>query len=265
MDDKIVSSEGYEYQERISDSHGNEYLSTYVLDASGNGWVTYDLDGAYTQISGILSTYQDTEQNADMNIGFFGDGKLLYQITDISGWEKAVSFAVNVTGVKTLTIKTSNMGEYSYGWLLLNDTVLEKAETPEINGAVGRLAEQQLVDSDGMEYEAGLFQDSYGELYDGAYCFDSSENGFALYLLDGKYTEFSGSICTGIQTQSAGTVKVEIYADDELIFEQDGVTKMTEAIPFTLDVTGKKNLKITVVNSDEENSNFVYMAGDILK
>ncbi|MDO4454312.1 MAG: NPCBM/NEW2 domain-containing protein [Eubacteriales bacterium] len=265
MDEKIIAGEGYEYQEQIADCHGNEYLSTYVLDASGNGWVTYDLDGAYTQISGILSTYQDTDQNADMNIGFFGDGKLLYQVTDISGWEKAISFTVDVTGVKTLTIKTSNTGEYSYGWLLLNDTILENAETPKINGAAGRLAEQQLVDSDGMEYEAGLFQDSYGNVYDGAYCLDSSDNGFALYLLDGKYTEFSGVICTGIKTQSAGKVKVEIYADDELVFEQDGITKMTEAIPFTLDVTGKKNLKITVVNADEENENSVYIAGDILK
>ena len=33
MDDKIVSSEGYEYQERISDSHGNEYLQMCIRDS----------------------------------------------------------------------------------------------------------------------------------------------------------------------------------------------------------------------------------------
>lgn len=265
IEDKIAASESYTYQEKIFDSHGKEYVSSYVLDASYDAWVTYDLDGMYTEISGILSTYENTNENANMNIGFFGDGKLLYTIKDISGWEKAMPFAVDVTGVKNLTIKTSNAGEYSYGWLLLNDTILKEAEKQIIHGEAAQLEDQQLVDSSDMEYKAGLFKNSYGEIYEDAHCFYTSNNGFAVYLLDGKYTEFSGVVCTGKETNSEGTAKIQIYADDELIFEQDGITKMTETIPFTLDVTGKKNLKITVSNSSEEEIDSIYLAGDILR
>ena len=174
-------------------------------------------------------------------------------------------FAVDVTGVKNLTIKTSNAGEYSYGWLLLNDTILKEAEKQIIHGEAAQLEDQQLVDSSDMEYKAGLFKNSYGEIYEDAHCFYTSNNGFAVYLLDGKYTEFSGVVCTGKETNSEGTAKIQIYADDELIFEQDGITKMTETIPFTLDVTGKKNLKITVSNSSEEEIDSIYLAGDILR
>lgn len=265
IEDKIAASESYEYQEKIYDSHGKEYVSSYVLDASYNAWVTYDLDGMYTEISGILSTYEDTEENANLNIGFFGDGKLLYTVKDISGWEKAMPFTVDVTGVKKLTIKTSNTGEYSYGWLLLNDTILKEAGKQTINGEAAHLENQQLVDSSDMEYESGLFKNAYGEIYEDSYCFYTSNNGFAVYLLDGKYTEFSGVVCTGGKTNSEGTGKIQIYSDDELIFEQDGITKMTETIPFTLDVTGKKNLKIIVSNSSEEEIGAVYLAGDLLR
>lgn len=264
LDEKITESEEYTYYGEIEDSKGKEYMSSYVLDASNNGWVTYDLDGLYTEITGILSTYRDTQQNVDMSIGFFGDGRLLYGRDKIQGWDSAEAFQVDVTGVKTLTIKTYNSGEYGYGWLLLNDTVLNLADTQTAGNTPTQLNQTQLVDFAGMEYEAELFQDTYGELYNGAYSFSAPDGGYGVYLLDGKYTQFSGAVSAGKDTQSDNVMKVQIYADEELLFEQDKMTRADASIPFSLDVTGKKNLKIVTSDSSEAYSGSVYVAGALL-
>ncbi|MCI7814152.1 MAG: NPCBM/NEW2 domain-containing protein [Lachnospiraceae bacterium] len=265
LNGKLTESSAYEYDSEISDSHGNTYLSSYSLNASNEGYVTYDLNGEYTKISGILSPYSRTEQNASMNIGFFGDGKLLYGKSGISGWQEACKFEIDVTGVKTLTIKTSNTGDYNNGWVLLNDMTLTLAQTPEPCSSAVRLKDLQLIDSAEMEYHVRLSKDTFGTMYENDYSFDASDNGYALYLLGGKYTQFSGVVCPGKATKSDNVIKVEIYADDELVFEQDGITRMTKAVPFTVDVTGRQNLKIVTSDSSESYESYVYLTEDFLQ
>ncbi len=265
MEDRILESNVYDYQEQIVDSHGIEHLSSYVLDASNDAFVSYDLNGEYTEIRGSLSTYKDTQQNADMSIAFFGDGELLYSRTKISGWEQNEFFRVDVTGVKTLTIKTRNDGDYSYGWLLLNDTIAVRSETPLECSGILRLAKLQTIDSVETEYEQRLFEDSYGNLYEDDYRFRASNGAYAVFLLGGDYTEFSGTFSAGEGTNSQNSIKVEVYADEQLVFEQDGIGRTTKAVPFTLDVTGIHNLKIVTSDSSEEYEGYLYLAGDGLQ
>ncbi len=265
LEELRTGSDYYQYHETITDANGIQYEGTYVLDASNNAWVTYDLNGEYANISGIMSTYEDTAMDASMSIGFFGDGKLLYERTRISGWGEAEPFLVDVTGVKTLTIRTANYGGYSYGWLLLNDTVVTEAEEAAESDFYTRLNELQMIDSADIKQCNGLFMDTYGELYDGALRLDASGNAYALYLLDGEYTEFSGVICAGSDTETGNLLTIQIYADDELIFEQSDLSRQTAAVPFILDVTGVNNLKVSVLDQNDWYDGYLFLTGEYLK
>ena len=263
--ERLTGSDGYEYHQVLEDKQGNEHISTYALDASNNAWATYELNGEFTELGGVLSTYRETDQNAWMSIGFFGDGKLLYSRNGISGRAEAEPFTVDVTGVKTLTIKTFNTGERSYGWLLLNEAVLTLAETPAECATVTRLNDLQLVNSNDTEFKWGLFEDTYGELYEDAWRFNASNQGAAVYLLGGGYTELSLTICAGADTKSEGVAAVEIYGDDRLIYTQEGMTRETAAASVTLDVTGVNILKVATGCADEVYDSCIYLTGDSLK
>ncbi len=265
LDEKIIGSNYYQYHESITDAKGITYEGTYVLDASYEAWVAFDLNGEYEMFSGLLSPYENTSMNASMTIGFFGDGRLLYEKNQISGWAEAEPFSVDVTGVKTLTIRTANYGGYSYGWLLLNNAaVTEAAEKTECE-AYTRLNEIQMIDSSAMSYQDGLFMDTYGNLYDGALRFDTMQNGYSLYLLDGEYTAFSGVICAGNETETGHQMTIQIYADDELIFEQAELSRQSMAVPFIVDVAGVKNLKVSVSSQNGRYDGYLFLTNNQLK
>ena len=252
-----------EYLWKAADVYGEEHLSCYRLNTSYGGWLTCSLNGAYETIRGMVVPSSGANQNARMSIAVFGDGRLLCAETEIGGWSAGLPFEADVTGVRTLTIRTSNTGDS--GELLLADTVLCKAQEPSLTGRAAALGELQLIDAGAFESHARLFRDSYGKVYDGDMSFHASEEGYALYLLGGKYTEFSGIIAPSNATGADSSMSVKIYADDELIFEEGGITRMTEAIPFSLDVTGTENLKIVTSDAEEAYDGYVYVTEDALK
>lgn len=253
----------YEYLWKTQDIHGGERLSSYRLDASYGGWITCSLNGAYEKLSGTVIPASGADQNAKMNIAVFGDGKLLWAETELDGWSQELSFEADVKGVRILTIRTSNTG--SSGALLLENAVLQEAQEPSLTGRTAALNELQLVDYGALEYRAGLFRDSYGNVYDGDLSFLASENSYAVYLLGGAYTEFSGILVPSGETGIDSSMSVQIYADEELIFETDGITRMTEAIPFTVDVSGTDNLKIVTGDAEDCYDGYLYIVEDALK
>lgn len=253
---------GYEYFWEACDTHGEPHLSGYSLNTSSEGWITCDLNGAYEKISGTIVPAENADQNAKMNLAVFGDGVLLYAANEIEGWSQSVPFEADVTGVNTLTIRTSNEGDA--GWMLLNDVALTKAEESSMTGRKAAFADLQLVDSAGAEFTEGLFRDSYGNNYDGNFCFRASDGGYAVWLLDGAYTEATGVLAASASTGTDSSMSVKIYADDELVFEQEKITRMSQPVSFAVDVTGVKNLKIVTEDTAETYEGTVYLAGDAL-
>ncbi len=256
---------GAEYESflKMKDIYGREHLSGYCMNASSDGWFTCTLGGAYESVRGSVIPAEGTDQNAKMNLAVFGDGILLYAKNNIEGWAQGIPFTVDVTGVEMLTIRTSNAG--SGGKLLLNEMKLTQAKEPTVTERTVSLADLQLVDASNAERHERLFRDSYGNNYDGDFCFKASEDGYAVWLLDGAYTEFSGVFAASGSTGSDSSITVKIYADDELVFEQEGITRMSEPLPFTVDVAGVKNLKIVTDDAEGMNEGYVYLAEDAVE
>lgn len=111
-----------------------------------------------------------------------------------------------------------------------------------------------LVDSQYFSYQEGSFTDSYGNQYSEVYYFtDLYQSGnnrapHAIYNLNGEYTQFFGSIVAGTKTNAKWTYYVNIYADDELVFHQGGLSKTSARIDFSVDVSGCVLLKIVMGN-----------------
>ena len=231
---------GAEYESflKMKDIYGREHLSGYCMNASSDGWFTCTLEGAYESVRGSVIPAEGTDQNAKMNLAVFGDGVLLYAKNNIEGWAQGIPFTVDVTGVEMLTIRTSNAG--SGGKLLLNEMKLTQAKEPTVTERTVSLADLQLVDASNAER-------------------------YAVWLLDGAYTEFSGVFVASGSTGSDSSMTVKIYADDELVFEQEGITRMSEPLPFTVDVAGVKNLKIVTDDAEGMNEGYVYLVGDVLR
>ena len=86
--------------------------------------------------------------------------------------------------------------------------------------------------------------------------------GYAVYNLDQKYLTFEGTIVTDASEGSEGSMQIQIYLDDQLAFYQANITKQTEQIPVSLDVTDVKVMK--VMTQTEECDQWLYLVDDIL-
>lgn len=260
----LTGSNAYEYWKTAYDWQGNEYLSSYYMRANDDAWASYELNGEYISISGTLSSCSESYAAADMYFGIFGDGVLLYEKGQMSGDQRAEKFTVDVTGVKTLTIRARSLND-ERGRLLLNDVELAVAAEATVGEVPGRLVNLQLVNSSAMKNYNRMFIDTYGNGYDGDIRFETNSNASAVYLLGGQYESFTCYLTAGPGTKTGSVMNAEIYGDDQLLFTQDGITKETGPVLVELDVTGISNLKVVTSRSSDNYDAYLYLVGDLLK
>ena len=83
---------------------------------------------------------------------------------------------------------------------------------------------------------------------------DTDTESYALYNLDLKYSSFSGKLMTdyidNITSDNDCNMNVQIYLDDQLAFEQNGIGWNTEPVEVNLNVTNTKIMKIRVVGKE---------------
>ena len=83
---------------------------------------------------------------------------------------------------------------------------------------------------------------------------DTDTESYALYNLDLKYSSFSGKLMTdyidNITSDNDCNMNVQIYLDDQLAFEQNGIGWNTEPVEANLNVTNTKIMKIRVVGKE---------------
>lgn len=261
-----LASDYYEIvEDGITDSYGNSYTSNVVkLDASKNAYVTYDLDGNYTDFSGAFVASQDTGSGAQINVAIFADGEEVYSLTNYTRQMQKQTFNIDLTGVKQLDIKTSNDGDYSYGWLFMVESTFTKADSQAATVDWSSLRDCVVIDSSYYEGQVALKKDSFGNLHDGAIRLDASNNAYVLYNLNKQYVTFTGAFVAGEDTGSGGVLNVEIYCDDKLVYSKSGITKQTAQLDFSIDVSNVDVLKITTSNDGEYSYGYVYLVDDIL-
>ena len=102
--------------------------------------------------------------------------------------------------------------------------------------------------------------DSYGNLYEIGYQFDSSNNAYAVYGLQGEYSSFSGMIVCAEQTGSGADMSLMIYKDDELIDTIRGIDKQMETKEIgPYDIEGARRLTIKTSNNGDYPNGWCYL------
>lgn len=166
---------------------------------------------------------------------------------------EAQNFDIDVTGVGKLEIRSSGVGIFS-----LEEGIFTKAEQriePQTHVSLGDL---KVVDSVNFAQRTSVQMDAFGGLHRGKQYFnnsmDTDTESYALYNLDLKYSSFSGKLMTdyidNITSDNDCNMNVQIYLDDQLAFEQNGIGWNTEPVEVNLNVTNTKIMKIRVVGKE---------------
>ncbi len=89
-------------------------------------------------------------------------------------------------------------------------------------------------------------EDAFGNTYKtNVHSYDYSDDAYAIYRIDGVYVTFTGTIyCNNKNSRT-----VSIYGDGVLLYEET-LTKTDDPIPFSLDITGVRDLKIVFDHSN---------------
>lgn len=258
--------------EAVTDMVDSYYGKTYKsnickMDASNWAYVVYDLDGQYSSFSGTLVASTGTGRGASMNIAIFVDGNLKWDFSEFTKQNKPEDITIDINGARTLSIKTSNSGEYSCGWVFFVDSKFTKLEQPIACNEYASLSVPHVIDSNKYSYSENLMQDSYGFFHDGSHYLDASQNAIVLYNLNREYSTLSYSIVTSPQTGSGASMSVKVLFDgvEQPSLFCSGITKQTEKINFSsIDISNVETLKIETTNEGEYSCGWLYIVDDIL-
>ncbi len=108
------------------------------------------------------------------------------------------------------------------------------------------LSSLHVIDSDYFRTVSG-FTDTYGNLHGTALEYKTQywdPECYSVHNLNREYTVFSGSIVVG--AGQTGNTTVRIYVDDVCVFQSPTITKETERINFSVNVTGASKMRISV-------------------
>lgn len=247
--------------DEIEDSNGN-HNSRNILEMCtiSDTHVVYKLDGQYTRFSGKIVmdrtesiVINDTSLFFYINIGIYGDGRELYSKALLTKETEAQNFDIDVTGVGKLEIRSSGVGIFS-----LEEGIFTKAEQRIEPQTHVSLVDLKVVDSVNFAQRTSVQMDAFGGVHRGKQYFnnsmDTDTESYALYNLDLKYSSFSGKLMTdyidNITSDNDCNMNVQIYLDDQLAFEQNGIGWNTEPVDVNLDVTNAKTMKIRLVGRD---------------
>lgn len=248
--------------------YGKTYKSNiYKMDASNWAYVVYDLDGQYSSFSGTLVASTGTGRGASMNIAIFVDGKLKWDFSKFTKQNKPEDITIDLNGARTLSIKTSNSGEYSCGWVFFVNSKFTKLEQPIACNEYASLSVPHVIDANKYSYSENLMQDSYGFFHDGSHYLDASQNAIVLYNLNREYSTLSYSIVTSPQTGSGASMSVKVLFDgvEQPSLFCSGITKQTEKINFSsIDISNVETLKFETTNEGEYSCGWLYIVDDIL-
>ena len=249
------------WEKELKDSYGNSYSGNIVnMEASRNSYAVYNLDGEYTRFSGKIVIAEDVYTDCVMDIAIYGDGRELYSKAGLTRQTEAQDFDLDVTGVGTLEIRSS--GEDSISLAEAEFTQAEERTVPPTYASLGELT---VIDSVDFEQKTCLQKDTFGDLHKGRQYFKnpmtSETESYALYNLDQKYLSFSGKLIIDEESTTNCNMNVQIYLDDQLAFEQNGIGRTTEPVEVNLDVTNVKVMKIRVVGK----AGYLCVVDDVLK
>lgn len=122
-----------------------------------------------------------------------------------------------------------------------------------------KVKELTVVDSEAYKLLEPI-TDSYGNQYEIGYELGASYNGFVVYALQGKYSEFSCVIVCSSEAGSGANMTAMVYKDDDLIDTITGINKQTETLKLgPYDISDARKLIIKTSNEGEFPFGFFYL------
>lgn len=242
----LNASNGYETEEieTLIDSYGNSYTDAVVFDEYSGESIVYQLGGKYSRFTAKLVAVESCSSDAKIDFAIFTDDVLAYQETGYTRQSGERVIDINLSGVQEMVVQLNFEG-YDGRIALVESSVEKAVNAVQQQKQYERLADNVIIDSDSAEASDQMLEDSYGNLYSGYLEMEMYYGkGYILYNLNGKYAQFVGKIVTSGNTHSEASIDVQIYLDEQLKWEKRGITKTTEPIPISIDVTGGKVLKI---------------------
>lgn len=126
-----------------------------------------------------------------------------------------------------------------------------------------------VVSSENVEVKDDVVKDRYDNIYDGAVLYDCATwkdgkyQGFGLYNLSGKYTNFSATAFVSTEARNGKDMSISIYIDEILAFYQDGITEETQPINISLDVTEGQTMRVVVTNVGSHSCGYMYFGNSV--
>lgn len=248
----------------ITDSYGKTYSENILkFDSYREGYIIYDLNGSYEQLSATLVCSTETETDAKINVGIFADGKLVYELKEYTRQKPAQNINLDVSGVGELAVKTLSTEGYGCD-IFFVDSSFAKADKPSGYPECDPLNRVFVIDSKNCSFSDRLFIDTFGNVHNEYSEFECWREGYVLYNLGQQYESFSGCIVSGNATESDNSMNIKFYLDDELVYSQNDITKYTAPINFDIDVKNGSVLKI-ITSGDENWDSYLYVTDGILK
>ncbi len=257
------------YDDDVTDSYGNNYSGNIVEFHEywdGQSLITYDLNGLYKLFSAKMVCSTRTGSSAQMYVGIFADGELIYELKDYTRQKPAEIVELDVSGVGELTIKVYGKGNNSY--LYFVDSFFTKSDMVMMYPSRESLDDLVIIDSKNCDTTAELFVDVFGNIHNGKTELRATwSDSYALFYLDERFKYFSGCIVPGNYTgKKSVSMTVKFYLDDIEVFSQGNITRNTAQIDFEIDVTNAKVLKILAMDSDYNGADaYIYVTDSILK
>ena len=90
--------------------------------------------------------------------------------------------------------------------------------------------------------------DSYTGSHYAATIINDNDNRFAEYDLNGKYSEFTGTLYTSDGSESDVSMNITFWGDGKLLYHQPDMNRQSMDIVFNVDVTGVQKLTIVMQN-----------------
>ena len=264
-----VDGHDYEVYEEMTDSYGDSHTNALLINGSNGGRAVYQLDGQYSNMMANLVAGEGTSSAANMTFAIFADDEIVYFVTGYTRQKGSQEINLDLTDVQKLVLQSSCSGDNWDGKMFLTEAVLEKnANALEPQKEYERLADNVVIDSNYMDMDDQLMQDSYGNLHDGrlqlgGYILGDAEQ-YVLFNINDNYKNFSGEIVTSQNTDSSMNATVKIYLDDVLIFQRDNIDKTIDAVPFSLNVENGKVIKIVAYDTNNAQDRYIYVVDDKL-
>ena len=229
--------------EPVWDTAGQQHQGNVLyMDVDNESFVSYNLRGQFATFETGIVGEKKLAADSAISVGIFGDNILLYNVNITAS--TPIQMIKLVTGVGLLSIKTTynKVG----GDILLVDGIFTKAEHPTVYPNRTALYDGTFADHGEIATSESLYYDSALNVHEGAIELLANDWGesYVNVELNREFQFVVGKIIAVPETGNDCPVTIEIYLDEKLVFQQEGFTHDSPAVPFEIYVKDGQILQI---------------------